>query len=119
VPSWTSKNFAEEAVRHIRETVGERSVLLLASGGVDSTVVAKLLATALAPERLQLIHVDNGLMRKDESKRVVAELVGLGLASSLHFVDASDEFLKALDGVVEPETKRRIIGDTFIAVVER
>jgi GMP synthase (glutamine-hydrolysing) len=93
-------------------------VFLLASGGVDSTVCARLLGEALGPDQLYLLHVDNGLMRKNESRLVVEELERFGLGRNLHFVDASDRFLAALDGVIEPERKRRAIGDTFIHVFE-
>ncbi len=118
-PSWTMERYLAEKVAHIRAQVGDRSVFLLASGGVDSTVAARVIAEAIGPDRLHLLHVDNGLMRKDESREVLAMLQSLGLGRNLHFVDASDEFLAALRGVVEPERKRRVIGDTFIAVFER
>jgi GMP synthase (glutamine-hydrolysing) len=78
-----------------------------------------LRAEALGPERLHLLHIDNGLMRKDESAQVVEYFHTLGLGDNLAFVDASDDFLAALDGVVDPERKRRIIGDTFIEVFNR
>ncbi len=118
-PSWTMERYLAEKVAHIRAQVGDRSVFLLASGGVDSTVAARVIAEALGPDRLHLLHVDNGLMRKDESRKVLAMLESLGLGRNLHFVDAGEEFLAALRGVVEPERKRRVIGDTFIAVFER
>jgi len=118
-PSWTMERFLDEEIARLRAAVGDRSVFLLASGGVDSTVAAKLLALALGPGRLRLLHVDNGLMRKDESRQVIALLEALGLGSSLEFVDASADFLAALAGLVDPEPKRRAIGDTFIRVFER
>jgi GMP synthase (glutamine-hydrolysing) len=118
-PTWTMDAYIEEEIERIRRQVGDESVFLLASGGVDSTVAAKLFELALGPERLSLIHVDNGLMRKDESAKVVEMLGGLGLEKALHFVDASDDFLSALESVTEPETKRTIIGTTFIEVFER
>lgn len=117
--SWSMAQYLDDQIDAVRRQVGDRSVFLLASGGVDSTVAAKVFGLALGPERLHLLHVDNGLMRKDESRQVVEMLRGLGLDRNLHFVDASEEFLGALAGVVEPEKKRRIIGDTFIAVFER
>ncbi len=117
--TWTMEAWLEEELERIREQVGERSVFLLASGGVDSTVAAKLFEMALGAERLALIHVDNGLMRKGESARVVEMLGELGLERALHFVDASDDFVGALAGVTAPEEKRRIIGNTFIEVFER
>lgn len=115
-PSWTIEAFMAEEMERIRAQVGDRSVFLLASGGVDSTVAATLLTRALGPDRVDLLHVDNGLMRLDESAQVLEFFAGLGLGSHVHFVDASDRFLEALDGLIEPEAKRRAIGDTFIDV---
>jgi GMP synthase (glutamine-hydrolysing) len=113
------ERWVDEEIERLRARIGDRSVFLLASGGVDSTVAAKLLAQALGPDRVHLLHIDNGLMRRDESRQVIALLEELGLGSNLAFVDAGAEFLGALAGVVEPERKRRIIGDTFVAVFER
>jgi GMP synthase (glutamine-hydrolysing) len=118
-PSWTMARYLEEQVDRVRTQVGDRSVFLLASGGVDSTVAARLFGLAIGPDRLHLLHVDNGLMRKDESQAVLLSLRRMGLDRHLHFVDASLDFLDALAGVVEPERKRRIIGDTFVHVFER
>jgi GMP synthase (glutamine-hydrolysing) len=118
-PSWTMERYLEEQVERVRAQVGDRSVFLLASGGVDSTVAARLFALAIGPERLHVLHVDNGLMRKGESRAVVETLRSLGLGANVHFVDASDVFLRALAGAVEPERKRQIIGDTFVEVFER
>ncbi|MFW6198684.1 MAG: glutamine-hydrolyzing GMP synthase [Acidobacteriota bacterium] len=118
-PSWSMEGYLEQQVERIRDTVGDGSVFLLASGGVDSTVAAALIGRALGPERLYLLHIDNGLMRKDESSQVLEVFEEMGLGGHLHFVDAGETFLTALDGVVEPEDKRRIIGDTFIEVFDR
>jgi GMP synthase (glutamine-hydrolysing) len=118
-PTWTMGNYVEEQIRRIRERVGGDSVFLLASGGIDSTVCAVLLGRALGPERLHLLHVDNGLMRKDESRGVVDRFKQMGLGRNLHFVDASEDFLNALKGLIEPEKKRLAIGNTFIEVFER
>src|SRR5262249_15199589 len=115
---WTMAKHVEEQMAAIRRDVGSRHVFLLASGGVDSTVCARLLGAALGPDQLHLLHVDNGLMRKHESQTVLDEFRRNGLGKNLHFVDASDRFLAALDGVIEPEKKRRAIGDTFIKVFE-
>ncbi len=115
-PDWSMEGFLDEEIARIREQVGDGSVFLLASGGVDSTVAAAILGRALGPERLLMLHIDNGLMRKDESRRVVAAFDEIGLGDQLHFVDASDVFLDALAGVIEPERKRTIIGNTFIEV---
>jgi GMP synthase (glutamine-hydrolysing) len=118
-PSWTMERYIEEQVGSIAKKVGDESVFLLASGGVDSTVAAKLFGMSLGKDRLHLLHVDNGMMRKDESKKVLAMFKDLGLDENLHFVDASDDFISALEGVTEPEKKRGIIGTVFIEVFER
>ena len=120
-PSWTMERYLDQQLDRIRSQVGDGSVFLLASGGVDSTVAARLIGMALGPERLHLLHIDNGLMRKDESHRVLEMLrsLGLGAGSNLHFVDATEQFLAALVEEVEPERKRAIIGNTFIDVFER
>jgi len=118
-PSWTMEHYLEEQVARVRAQVGDQAVFLLASGGVDSTVAARLFGLAIGTERLHLLHVDNGLMRKGESRAVLEMLRSLGLGEHLHFVDASDVFLEALAGVIEPERKRQIIGDTFVEVFER
>lgn len=115
---WTMTGVIEEQIAAIRAQVGSRHVFLLASGGVDSTVCARLLGMAISPDHLHLLHVDNGLMRKDESRTVLAEFRRHGLGQNLHFVDASDRFLAALKDTIDPERKRRIIGDTFIDVFE-
>ena len=118
-PSWTMEQYVEEQLAKVRGQVGDGSVFLLASGGVDSTVAAVVIGQAVGPDRLHLLHIDNGLMRKDESRQVLDALRAMGLDRNLHFVDASDTFLAALEGLVEPEAKRKAIGDTFIHVFER
>lgn len=118
-PTWTMEHFLEEELHKIRARVGERSVFLLASGGVDSTVAARILGMALGPDRLHLLHVDNGLMRKDESRAVLAMFAQLGVDRHLHFVDATEDFLGALRDVIDPEEKRTAIGETFIEVFDR
>ncbi len=115
-PDWTMTSFLDEAAERIREQAKGREAFLLASGGVDSTVCAVLLGNALGPDRVHLLHIDNGLMRKDESAKVVSAFRARGFGDNLHFVDASERFLAALAGVTEPERKRRIIGDTFLEV---
>jgi len=117
-PSWSMDQYLDEEVAKIRKQVGDESVFLLVSGGVDSTVSAVIIGRALGAERLHLLHIDNGLMRKDESAQVVRLFEGMGLGGHFHFVDASETFLSALAGVVEPEAKRRIIGDTFVKVFQ-
>ncbi len=117
--SWKVTDQAAARIAAVREEVGSRDVLLLASGGVDSTVCAVLFERALSASRLKRLLIDNGLMRKDESARVVARLTALGLGSSLKHVDASAEFLGAIEGLTDPEAKRKAIGDTFVKVFER
>lgn len=117
-PTWTMDSYVGEQVEKIRAQVGDGSVFLLASGGVDSTVAARLFGEALSPERLHLLHVDNGLMRKEESAQVIQMFKDLNLDENFHFIDATDAFLTALEGKIEPEEKRRAIGDTFIDVFE-
>ncbi len=118
-PTWTTSNYAAEIINRVRAQVGDGRVFLLASGGVDSTVAARLLAEALGPARLRLLHIDNGLMRQDESRQVLHNLARMGLGAQTHFVDATEEILTALAGVTDPETKRRHIGATFVTVFER
>jgi GMP synthase (glutamine-hydrolysing) len=118
-PSWTMEGYIEEQMARIKAQVGDDAVFLLASGGVDSTVAAILLGRALGEGRLNLLHVDNGLMRKDESREVLGLFKRMGLDSNLHFIDASADFLAALAGVTEPEQKRAIIGNTFVEVFQR
>ncbi|HKK51142.1 MAG TPA: glutamine-hydrolyzing GMP synthase, partial [Myxococcota bacterium] len=118
-PTWSMEAFIAEEREKVREQVGDESVFLLASGGVDSTVAAVILRDALGPDRVNLLHVDNGLMRKDESKKVVALFERLGLGEHLHFIDASDDFLDALAGMTDPEAKRHAIGQTFVDVFNR
>ncbi|MGA1792586.1 MAG: glutamine-hydrolyzing GMP synthase [Thermoplasmatota archaeon] len=113
---WTPEKNLEEIVAEIRREVGDRNVLCLVSGGVDSTVVAALLSQALPQERCRFIHVDTGLMRKDESKQVMDALRDQGL-SDLKVVDASARYLEELKGMADPEEKRKIIGRLFIDII--
>jgi GMP synthase (glutamine-hydrolysing) len=112
---WSMAGYARHEAAEIRERVGDTPVVLLISGGVDSTVAAALLLQALPPEHVYLLYVDNGLMRKDETEQVTGALERLG-AVNLHVVDASDRFLAQLRGVEDPEEKRRAIGDEFMRV---
>ena len=106
--------FIEEQVREVREQVGDKKVLLALSGGVDSSVVAALLIKAIG-KQLVCVHVNHGLMRKNESENVV-EVFTNQLDANLVYVDATDRFLNLLDGVSDPEKKRKIIGAEFINV---
>jgi len=116
--TWEMERFLAEEIEHIRGQVGDRSVFLLASGGVDSTVCAWLLTRALGPERLHLLHIDNGLMRLGESAQVIAAFKEHDVSRHVHFVDASDRFVAAIGDAVEPEKKRLAIGNTFIDVFQ-
>ncbi|MBO5939379.1 MAG: glutamine-hydrolyzing GMP synthase [Clostridia bacterium] len=106
--------FIEEQVAAVRAQVGNKKVLLALSGGVDSSVVAALLIKAIG-KQLVCVHVNHGLMRKNESENVV-ELFRNQLDANLIYVDATDRFLNLLDGVSDPEQKRKIIGKEFIEV---
>lgn len=116
--AWNVDRYLDEAETLIRDAAGEREVLALISGGVDSTVVAGLLLRSLPPERVHLMYIDTGLMRKHESDEVAGSLETLG-ATHLYLIDAAEEFYRELAGVADPEEKRRIIGDTFISVQGR
>jgi GMP synthase (glutamine-hydrolysing) len=118
-PTWTMDRYVAEQIDEIRRTAGATGVFLLASGGVDSTVCARLLSEALGPKQLHLLHVDNGLMRKDESRDVMRSLERLRVSANLHFIDATDDFLARLEGLVEPEAKRKAIGQTYVDVFDR
>ncbi|PKL07706.1 MAG: glutamine-hydrolyzing GMP synthase [Spirochaetae bacterium HGW-Spirochaetae-7] len=116
--SWTMERYVDDARAALRARVGSSPVLLLISGGVDSTVAAALLLATLGPERVHLLYIDTGLMRQDESVEVMRTLNALG-AKHVRRADAGDDFLSALAGVSDPEEKRRIIGDMFITVQQR
>ena len=106
--------FIKEQVAAVRAQVGDRKVLLALSGGVDSSVVAALLIKAIG-KQLVCVHVNHGLMRKNESENVV-ELFKNQLDANLIYVDATDRFLGLLENVSDPESKRKIIGKEFIEV---
>ena len=115
-PEWQMASYADEAVRKIREQVGDAHAVCGLSGGVDSSVAAVLVARAMG-ERLHCVFVDNGLLRHGEGDEVEGAFKGrFGL--DFHRVDASKLFLDRLEGVTDPEQKRKIIGKTFIDVFE-
>ena len=106
--------FIEEQIAAIRSEIGDKKVLLALSGGVDSSVVAALLVKAIG-RQLVCVHVNHGLMRKEESENVI-EVFRNQLDVNLVYVDATDRFLDLLAGVSDPEKKRKIIGAEFINV---
>ncbi|MDO8429050.1 MAG: glutamine-hydrolyzing GMP synthase [Candidatus Daviesbacteria bacterium] len=123
--TFTIENRARKAIAEIQSRVGDKDVLALASGGVDSTVLVALLGQALAPEQIHAIYINNGFMRLGESQEVEVALRALGV--NLRMVDASESFYQGrtthlgreigpLNRVTNPEDKRRIIGDTFMRV---
>lgn len=115
--TWKIEDFIDQTVAQIRQTLGDEGRALCAfSGGVDSSVAALLVHKAIG-RRLTCVFVDHGLMRKDEGKRV-QEVFGENFGMNLVAVDASDRFLGKLDGVTDPERKRKIIGEEFIRVFE-
>ena len=113
---WTPRAFVEESIAAIRQQVGDGRVICGVSGGVDSSVVATLVQRAIG-DKLTAIFVNNGLLREGEAEETLARL-GVYLDSSLVYVDASQRFLSALEGVTDPERKRIIIGREFVAAFE-
>ena len=114
--NWNMKNFVADQIEIVRRQVGDKKVLLALSGGVDSSVVAALLLKAIG-KQLTCVHVNHGLMRKNESENVI-EVFKNQLDANLIYVDATDRFLDKLENVADPEQKRKIIGSEFIRVFE-
>jgi len=112
---WTPDSFVDMTLAELKEKVGDDQIILGLSGGVDSSVAAMLLHKAIG-KQLNCIFVNNGLLRKNEFEQVLQQYKGMGL--NIKGVDASDQFLDALEGVSDPETKRKIIGKTFIDVFD-
>ena len=113
---WTMGSFIDESCERVRQQVGDEKVVLGLSGGVDSSVAAALLHKAIG-DQLTCIFVNNGLLRENEAE-IVQRVFGENFQIKLKYVDASERFLKALAGVTDPETKRKIIGREFIGVFE-
>ena len=111
--SWRMKDFVAQTIEAVQEEVGNRKVVCAVSGGVDSTVMAVLLHEAIG-DQMKAIFVDNGLLRKDEAGQVREMFQELGI--KLKVVRAQKKFLEALEGIVDPEEKRRIIGAKFVEV---
>lgn len=114
---WNPTAFIESTIQEIRATVGSGRVICALSGGVDSSVAAVLLHMAIG-DQVQCIHIDNGLMRKNESAEVLTTFRDQ-FHIPLDFVDSADLFVSRLKNVIDPEGKRKIIGETFIELFER
>ncbi len=114
-PNWSMAQYIQELKVQLKKDVGDRKVFLLVSGGVDSSVAFALLEEVLGKDHVYGLHVDNGFMRKGESAMVKESLAEAGF-DNLHVVDASEEFLKQVEGVSNPEEKRHIIGRYFLEV---
>ena len=114
--SWTMKSFARDSIEEIRQTVGDKKVILGLSGGVDSSVTAMLIHNSIS-KKLTCIFVDNGLLRKNEAQKLKVTLKR-HLNINIRFVNARAQFLKALARVTDPEKKRKIIGRIFMQVFE-
>ena len=112
---WTPASFVEETVSYLKEKIGDDKVVLGLSGGVDSTVAGVILNKAIK-DNLYCIFVDNGLLRKDEFQSVLDQYKGMGL--NVKGVDAKDRFYEALEGLSDPEAKRKAIGNKFIDVFD-
>lgn len=116
-PTWSMASFVENTIKELADTIGDAKVVLGLSGGIDSTVAAVLLHKAIG-HNLHCIFVDNGLLRMGERQEVIGFLEE-HFELNVKCVDAADEFLDKLDGVTDPEKKRKIIGHTFIEVFDR
>lgn len=115
--NWTPGNFIEQSISEIREKIGNKRAICALSGGVDSSVAAILMQKAIG-ENLICVHVDSGMMRKNESANIV-EMFKENYDLNIIHIDASEIFLSKLKGIVDPEKKRKIIGEEFIRVFER
>jgi GMP synthase (glutamine-hydrolysing) len=116
--NWNIKNVAKEIVEKIKKQVSGKKVFMLVSGGVDSSVAFALLTRAIGKENVYGLYIDTGFMRENESDEIKQNLEQAGF-SNLHVIDASDDFYNALDHITDPESKRKIIGNTFIDVKDK
>jgi GMP synthase (glutamine-hydrolysing) len=114
--NWTMGHFVSESMARIKEQVGDGKVINALSGGVDSSVVATLIQRAIG-DQLTCIFVNNGLLRREEAERTL-KVFKNNLGMNIIYVDATDRFLNRLKGVIDPEEKRKIIGEEFIRVFE-
>lgn len=114
--NWSMSNYIETTINFIREKVGDKKVILALSGGVDSSVAAVLIHKAIG-DQLNCFFVDTGLMRKDEAKKVMATY-GEHFHMNIECVNAEERFLSKLEGVTDPEKKRKIIGHEFIEIFD-
>ncbi|MDD5605359.1 MAG: glutamine-hydrolyzing GMP synthase [Dehalococcoidales bacterium] len=114
--NWTTGNFINESINHIRREVGKGKVIAALSGGVDSSVVATLIHRAIG-DQLTCIFVNNGLLRRQEGERTL-KVFRQNLGMRINYVDATDRFLNRLKGITDPETKRKTIGAEFISTFE-
>lgn len=113
---FTMTSRQQQAIAYIRKIVGNKKVLVLVSGGVDSTVCAALLAKAINPKKIFALHIDNGFMRLNESKMVISALKKIKI--NVRLADASKQFWDQVDNTINPELKRQAIGDTFVKVAQ-
>ncbi|MFX1538075.1 MAG: glutamine-hydrolyzing GMP synthase, partial [Promethearchaeota archaeon] len=116
--TWKIENFIADKMAEIQKTTKNKRILFLVSGGVDSTVAFSLATKTLGQEAIYGLHIDNGLMRMNETKMVKEALQNLKF-NNLQVVNASKEFLKALKGIADPEEKRKVIGEEFINIFQR